>query len=99
MYICPNNENTNFDQLPTFYSEFQAWLNLRDTDTPAFFFVRIHERNALSFGLSEMMGSTSKIVDQDIRKGFITSNTFEVTQKTFHKYPTRSRPPCDTMST
>ena len=68
---------------------------MKNTTIPAYLFVRFHERNALTFSISEMLGSAGKVIDLKLKEGYTKFYSFEVRQSTLVRYPKRVRPPCD----
>ena len=52
----------------------------------------------MTFGLSEMLGSTSKLFNLKLDENSTASFSIDTEQSTFGRYPKRSRPRCDEES-
>ena len=55
----------------------------------------VHEKNAMSLTTSEILGTSSKLIDTEIIDRFVTTLSYEARQERLVRYPKMSRGKCD----
>ena len=70
-------------------------LNVKTVDKPSYLFLRIHEKNTLTFSMSELLGSAGKLIDLRLKNDLVDIFNVEVEQAMVKQYPKKSRPLCN----